>query len=207
MPHADASHHFAGRDRRSLIVFITSAVVVLAVDLVVKALSFEHVAGQPVVVTPENANDPHLIPPHDAIALVPKALSLKLTINHGAVFGLGAGGRMFFIGVTFVAIAVIVTIFWRSDRRQRIIHVALAMILAGALGNLYDRIVHGAVRDMLYIFPGVKLPFGLSWPGGSDEVYPWIFNVADAGLVVGVILMLWTLLRHQPHQSNSSSTK
>jgi signal peptidase II len=195
MPHADPPHEFAGRDCRSLIAFLAIAIVVLAVDLAMKALSFQHVSGQVVNVTPENANDPHLIPPHQPITVIPKVLSLKLTINHGAVFGLGAGGRVFFIGVTLIAIAVIVTIFWRSDRKQRIVHVALAMILAGAIGNLYDRIVHGAVRDMLYLFPCVKLPFGFSWPGGSDEVYPWIFNVADAGLVVGVILMLWTLMR------------
>ena len=198
MPSADSSDRIAGRDRSSLIVFFSIAIVVLAVDLAVKAAAFARVAGQNVIVTPENKDDPHLIPPHEAITLVPGVLSLKLTINNGAVFGLGSGGRVFFIGVTFIAIAVIVTIFWRSERRQRIIHFALAMILAGAIGNLYDRIVHGAVRDMLYLFPGVKLPLGWTWPGGSDELYPWIFNVADAALVLGVLLMLWTLLLHQP---------
>lgn len=200
MPSAETSHEIAGRDCKSLIVFFTIAVLVLTVDLVVKGMAFAHVAGQRVQVTPENKDDPNLIPPHEAIPLVPKILSLKLTTNQGAVFGLGAGGRVFFIGITLIAIVVIVTIFWHSDRRQRVVHTALAMILAGAIGNLYDRIVHGAVRDMLYLFPGVRLPFGLTWPGGSAELYPWIFNVADAGLVVGVLLMLWTLLRTPPQR-------
>jgi len=206
MQHAEPTHQLAGCDRRSLVVFVTLALVVLAVDLAVKALAFEHVSGQKVRVTPENCNDPHLIPQHEAVTLVPKVLSLKLTINHGAVFGLGSGGRFVFIGITLIAMIVIVAIFWRSDRRQRIIHVALAMILAGAIGNLYDRVVHGAVRDMLFLFPGVKLPWGLSWPGGSDELYPWIFNVADAGLVIGVILMLWTLVRKPPARGESAAT-
>ncbi|MCH8259484.1 MAG: signal peptidase II, partial [Planctomycetes bacterium] len=67
-----------------------------------------------------------------------------------------------------------------------------ALILAGAIGNLYDRVMFGMVRDMLWLFPGVKLPFGLTWPGGgSDELYPWVFNIADASLLVGLgILML-----------------
>jgi signal peptidase II len=76
-----------------------------------------------------------------------------------------------------------------------VLHFGLALILAGALGNLYDRIMYGAVRDMLYLFPGVKLPFGITWPGGNPELYPWIFNIADAALCVGVVLIILTMLR------------
>ena len=38
------------------------------------------------------------------------------------------------------------------------------MILAGALGNLWDRVMYDAVRDLFLLFPGVNLPFGWSWP-------------------------------------------
>ena len=37
----------------------------------------------------------------------------------------------------------------------------------------------GAVRDFLYMFPRRNLPFNLHWPGGSAEIFPWVFNVAD----------------------------
>ena len=67
------------------------------------------------------------------------------------------------------------------------------MILSGALGNLYDRFMFAAVRDMFWLFPRVELPFGWHWPnmiGGGKEVYPWIFNLADVYLVLGIPLIL-----------------
>ena len=185
----------AGRSRTAVVMFFAIAVLVLAGDLIVKQLAFARVAGTPVIITRENCNRLDLIPPHDAVSLIPNVLSLKLTVNRGAVFGLGAGGRFVFIGVTLVAVAVIMSVFWRSPRGRCVLHAGLALILAGALGNLYDRVVYGVVRDMLYIFPGVKLPFGLTWPGGNPELYPWIFNIADAALCVGVLLIILTMLR------------
>lgn len=190
---------------QSAIIFFVIAAVVLAGDLIVKHLSFAHVADQPILLTANNAHDPSVIPHHEAVPLIPHVLSLKLTLNHGAVFGLGAGGRVFFIAVTLIAIVTIITLFWRSDHQQRVLHVGLSLVLAGALGNLYDRIVYAAVRDMLYLFPGVKLPFGLSWPGGISELYPWIFNVADVALCVGVGLILLTMLR-KPRVENPSTS-
>ena len=73
-------------------------------------------------------------------------------------------------------------------------HIALALILSGALGNLYDRVMFGLVRDMLWLFPGVNLPFGLHWPQGSDQLYPWVFNIADMALLFGlgiILILLW----------------
>jgi lipoprotein signal peptidase len=69
------------------------------------------------------------------------------------------------------------------------------MILAGALGNLHDRIHFNAVRDLLWLFPGLTLPFGLHWPGGQSGLYPWIFNIADVALLVGVALLLIIIWR------------
>lgn len=188
----------AGRDRSAIVTFLAIALVVLAGDLVLKWWSFQHVAGRPVdLALSANTGLPGVIPPHQGIMLIPKVLQLKLTWNRGAVFGLGAGGRWFFIGVTFIAVAAITLLFWRSPRDRRWLHAALALILAGALGNLWDRMIYGVVRDMLYLFPDVELPFGWSWPNGSRELYPWIFNIADAALVCGVGMILLTLFRKQ----------
>lgn len=199
----------AGRSRQAVILFAAIAAIVLAIDLIVKQVAFHHVADHPVIVTKQNVHDPDVIPRHDAVALIPNVLSLKLTINHGAVFGLGAGGRYVFIGATLIAAVIIIAMFWRSETSQKMLHIALALILAGALGNLYDRLVHHAVRDMLYLFPGVPLPFGWTWPGGSREIYPWIFNIADVALVIGVGLTILTLLRqpkHVQHDQDNAST-
>ena len=48
----------------------------------------------------------------------------------------------------------------------------------------------GAVRDFLHMMPRWELPLGLSWPGGTTEVFPWVFNVADALLLLGMALLL-----------------
>ena len=171
----------------ALICFIITAGAIIAADLWLKSWSFRNVAGAPVV--------DGFVPPHDGLELVPRVLTLKLVKNYGAVFGIGQGGRWVFACVSVLAIAVIVTIFMRTPPKARAMHTALALILGGAIGNLYDRITTGWVRDMLYLFPGVRLPFGLHWPGGSNELYPWVFNIADAALCVGVLLVITLMLR------------
>ncbi len=174
--------HPAGRDRRAVILFLSAVVVVLAADLGTKWLAFNRVAGEPVTLEPAAVDPRLLIPRHEQVVVVPGVLSLKLTANTGAIFGIGKGAQWLFVVMTGLAVGVISWMFWRSDRRDRWLHVSLGMILAGALGNLYDRLKYHAVRDLLYLFPEVKLPLGLKWPNGSDGLYPWIFNLADADI-------------------------
>ena len=97
-----------------------------------------------------------------------------------------------------IAIGFIGRLFWRSPARAVLLQIALALILAGALGNLYDRIQFAAVRDMLHLFPDTNLPFGLSWPGGGRGLYPWIFNLADVALLFGVLTVVYITWKHAP---------
>lgn len=166
--------------------FILTALFIIAADLGIKYFVFADIVGQPLQPADVATFEEHAYQP---APLVPNVLSLKLTINHGAVFGMGQGGRWIFIGVSLIAVCVITIVFLRSPARARWLNVALALVLGGAIGNLYDRIIFGAVRDMFWLFPDVKLPFGLNWPGGSSEVYPWIFNLADASLLVGIAIL------------------
>lgn len=184
---------FAGRSGTAIARFLVIVFIVLAADLGLKYWSFANVAGRQVVLTDEVTQDQRAFwskYPHDATVVVPNLLELRLTTNTGAVFGLGKGNRVVFIAVSVIATAVIGLLFWRSPARAWGTHLALGLILAGALGNLYDRVIYRAVRDMLHMLPGVHLPFGLSWPGGVSEVWPWIFNPADVALMVGVGLIL-----------------
>lgn len=161
-------------------VFIGITFLALAGDLWLKYWAFANVAQQPVVITEQTLSDPsgfwrdHA---HAPIELVPKVLSLHLMTNLGAVFGLGQGGRWFFIVVSVLAVLAIPIFFSRTGSRQWLIHAALALIMAGAMGNLYDRLVYGCVRDMLWLFPELGL-------------WPWIFNLADAALMIGVGLVM-----------------
>jgi signal peptidase II len=189
----------AGKCPLAVVVFGVVVLVTLGSDLALKHFSFKWVADQPVYL---NLDQPGAIPVHDSIVVVRGLLNLHLTANTGAVFGLGKGAKWVFVVVSVVAIAVIMRLFWRSRSNAWILHVALALILAGALGNLYDRVMYSAVRDMLHLFPGAKLPIGLHWPGNghSDELYPWLFNLADAALMVGVGLVLMMGLLSKPQR-------
>jgi lipoprotein signal peptidase len=77
------------------------------------------------------------------------------------------------------------------------------MLLAGVLGNAYDRIVFGHVRDMIHALPGWTWPGTWqvgSYPGKGREVFPFIFNVADILLCVGVGLMILYSLFASPEK-------
>jgi signal peptidase II len=185
----------AWRHAPSVARLLVAAALLLAADLITKSLAFERVAGEPVSLLRDASGQLAPLPRHEATVLVPGVLALHLTANEGAVFGLGQGGRWIFIAFSIVACAVIATVFARSDSRSRLLHITLAAILAGALGNLYDRLRFGVVRDMLLLFPGVKLPFGWRWPDGSEGLYPWIFNIADACLVVGLVILMVLMYR------------
>lgn len=177
----------AGRSVCAVRQFIIVAVFIFAADLAIKHFAFKNIVGQSLQSSNMSSFDEHLYEP---AVLIANILSLKLTLNHGAVFGMGQGGRWIFVLVSIIAVFVIGFVFARSDARARWLNAALALVLGGALGNLYDRLVFGAVRDMFWLFPEMKLPFGLHWPGGgSDEVYPWIFNLADAALCVGIVIL------------------
>ena len=115
-------------------------------------------------------------------AFIPDWLEFHVTANHGAVFGLGQGRRVLFVIVSVAAIGFIFYLFSASGR-QRIYQIILGMLLAGVLGNLYDRVVLGYVRDMIFALP--------KW-----DVFPWIFNVADSLLCVGVALMILHSIFH-----------
>ena len=108
--------------------------------------------------------------------LIPGYLHFEVTENRGAVFGLGQGRWAFFITVSAVAAGFLIYLYARSGRRHGY-QILLGMLMAGVLGNLYDRVTLGHVRDMIHAFP--------AW-----GIFPWIFNVADSLLCVGVALML-----------------
>ncbi|MHC4128547.1 MAG: signal peptidase II [Planctomycetota bacterium] len=186
---ADRGKGRAWRSPLAWIVLLTVVAGGVSLDLWLKHWSFENVAPHPVVLDRDviRANPNWHIPPHDPVPVVPRVLNLHLVMNDGAVFGIGANQRMFFVVFTVVALAAAVLVFGRwTTRRATMAHIALALILAGGLGNLYDRITLGFVRDFLHMLPGWRLPFGWNWPGGSTEVFPWVFNAADVMLLLGM---------------------
>lgn len=126
--------------------------------------------------------------------LIPNVLSLQYSTNRGALFGMGQHLTGLFIAASILALVFVLYVFVKSTRGQRSFHIALGMILGGALGNLYDRLFHGgAVRDFIKI----ELKFG------SIELWPWVFNVADMLLVCGVSVLMLNIW-FGPKQSRNS---
>jgi signal peptidase II len=176
------------RSPAALARFALVTIVGLALDLWVKVASFQHLN-----VVPYRLADGTPQATSDTIVLIPKLLSLHGTVNPGAVFGLGEGYRWMFVIVSVLAIGLLTYLF-ASSGKQRFYQFLLGLLLAGVLGNMYDRIMFGYVRDMLYAFPNVHYGdvFGSLAPTSlrGRELFPWIFNIADSLLCVGVFLML-----------------
>ncbi len=180
----------AWRSPAAWVTLVGVVVIGFAIDLASKSWAFASIAGSPVEFTREQAISARplssLIPMHQPMVVVPNLLNFTLVLNPGAVFGIGAGRVGFFIAVTIVAVAFGLGVFVLATRaRDHLSHAGLGLILAGGLGNLYDRLMYGCVRDFIHPLPKVK------WWGTSREVWPYVSNVADLLLLIGIAFLLW----------------
>ena len=168
------------RSPLALMLFFGVAAVGAALDLWTKALAVEHL---------RDGGVRHFLAGW---------IHLTYTENHGAVFGIAQGARPIFLAVSVGAIVFLAFLFMTSGR-ARLYQLILGLLLAGVIGNMYDRVYYGYVRDMIHALPGWRWPqwlvnyFPRSWQsrdGEPLEVFPWIFNLADTYLCVGVGAML-----------------
>lgn len=115
--------------------------------------------------------------------IIPGYFNITLVKNAGAAFGMFQGARVFFVAASFLAVGLIIYLGLRLPREQRTRRILLGLILGGAVGNLIDRVVSGEVIDFVQI--GVA---GHYWP---------VFNIADAGVTVGAVLLILYSMRTQ----------
>jgi signal peptidase II len=123
---------------------------------------------------------------HAAQPLVPGLLNLTHVRNTGVAFGLFASNGMsaswVLTGLGLLALSAVSVYFGYASPRDRGLLVALALVVGGAVGNLIDRISSGAVTDFIDVYLGMH-----HWPS---------FNVADAAISIGIVLMaidsLWS---------------
>lgn len=201
--------------RSSWILLILVILVSAAVDLWSKQEAFRTVAGFPVIVLRDDvlslsARDPRLIgtliPAHEPVTIVPSVLDFSLVLNPGAVFGIGPGRRWFFMLFTGIAVVAALAMFGRwTTSRERLPHVGIGLLIGGGLGNLYDRMVFGCVRDFIHPLPGVKFPFGWSPFGSDGAVWPYVSNVADLFLLIGIGLLAIHLWRKDAARHRASA--
>ncbi|HIF40799.1 MAG TPA: signal peptidase II [Planctomycetes bacterium] len=126
---------------------------------------------------------------HDRYPLVGNWLGMMRNLNYGAAFGQLKGIPTALVALRSVAIVVLGVLVFRAPRRKALYLSALVLILAGAMGNLYDNLFHrpfdheagrpfGPVRDFIDVYFS-----GLRWH------FP-TFNVADSCITVGAVLLL-----------------
>lgn len=132
---------------------------------------------------------------YEVIQIVPGFFNLTHVRNKGAAFSIlstlpDLWRSAFFITVTLAAVAVITVLIRKTQ--ERLLVVAFSLILAGAVGNVVDRIRYGEVVDFIQIYVWEKLSFLYPWPS---------FNVADSAISIGVTLlaidMLFSKDKHQ----------
>lgn len=112
--------------------------------------------------------------------------NLVLTFNTGAAFSMlsgGAGWQRWFLATVALAAAALIVFLLRRHAADPLFCLALALILGGALGNLWDRLSLGHVVDFLDFHAA-----GWHWPA---------FNLADSAITCGAALLVWDSFRRR----------
>ncbi len=160
------------RDRRGLLLLVSAGVVVI--DRITKLIVSQQ------------------LPNGQAHTVIPGIFRITDVHNTGAAFSMFAEStspvtiRNVLIAFSVAAVLLIFTMLWRVGRVITVSSVALALILGGAFGNLYDRVRYHYVVDFLE----VRI-YHYHWPD---------FNVADSCIVIGACLLLLEIFRIQPKE-------
>jgi len=122
---------------------------------------------------------------HDSISVIPGFFRLTHVENRGAAFGLFADSPSewkiaVLVLFSLVDLVIVSALLWKNSHAMTTTGVGLALILGGAIGNLWDRLVSGHVVDFLLFYVGQY-----QWPA---------FNVADSAIVIGAGLLVFEIL-------------
>jgi signal peptidase II len=140
------------------------------------------------------------VAPWDTYVIIPHFFNIIHSQNAGAAFGLLAGAgslwrSIFLVGLSAAALVLVAMLLWKPSgglASRRTLSIGLALILGGAIGNVYDRIMLGTVTDFLDVYIG--------------EYHWFTFNVADSAITVGAALFLldmWRIRRSQESGAES----
>jgi signal peptidase II len=123
--------------------------------------------------------------PHDSIQIIPGFFRIIHAENPGAAFGIFADSPSqwklgMLIGFSIIALVIVSALLWKNSHTMTSTGIGLALILGGAAGNLWDRLVSHQVVDFLLFYVGPH-----QWPA---------FNVADSAIVVGAGLLVFEIM-------------
>jgi len=133
---------------------------------------------------------------HDSITVIKRIFYITHVENRGAAFGIfNDSPSEWKIGLlvlfSIVALVIVSALLWRSSHSMTASAVGLSLILGGALGNLWDRLLSGRVVDFLLVYIG-----SYQWPA---------FNIADSAIVVGAGLLVFEILFTKAPEAEKSA--
>ena len=124
------------------------------------------------------------------ISIIDPILVLKKIENRGIAFGIDGNGDFNYIFTPLTIILTVAIIFYlyrTSSQNSKLTNISFSLILGGALGNLFDRIVSGKVVDFIALF---------------ENIFPFIFNLADTFITVGMIMLLFSDILIRKNKKN-----
>jgi signal peptidase II len=146
---------------------------------------------------------------HQTINVIGDFFTISYILNSGIAFGLFDSNPSpvktpLLIFISFIALGIILYIFLTLPRDIKAAGLSMGLIFGGAIGNIIDRVVRGEVVDFLDVdFPDITIRFlnihMTRWP---------TFNIADACVLVGIVMLLVILIRHggKAEQEQSGAT-
>jgi signal peptidase II len=133
---------------------------------------------------------------YSSIQVIPKFFRITHVENTGAAFGLFADSPSewkiaLLVLFSVIALVIVSALLWRNSNVMTMTGIGLSLILGGALGNLWDRLMHGRVVDFLLFYIGQY-----QWPA---------FNAADSAIVIGAGLLVFEILFAKAPAADSST--
>jgi signal peptidase II len=107
--------------------------------------------------------------------IIPGVFNITMVRNTGVSFGLFGGGEARWALTVFSLLVSAFLVWWATRTDRRILISAIGLVIGGAIGNAIDRIQYGYVVDFLDF--------------SDTGLFPWVFNIADAAITVGVALL------------------
>ena len=125
---------------------------------------------------------------HDSVAVFGDFLKFTYIENPGMAFGIQIGNKTLFTIFSILASIVVFVYLIRTRGDQVFVKLALSLILGGAIGNLIDRVLYGAVVDFIDVGIGQ-----MRWP---------VFNIADSAVTVGMVILVGIILFEPKEQAD-----
>ncbi len=149
-----------------------------------------------------------------SIDVIGSFFKITFVENPGMAFGidLGGGSKIFLSLFSLIASIGIIYYLYKSSNQTKLFRIALALILGGAIGNLIDRSLYGVLYGYAPLFEGKVVDFfnvdffDFTLFGQTYDRWP-IFNIADAAVSVGVLILVFFHKSFEEHENKNNSGK